>query len=63
MWKSLGADIRIGIASIGDETAFSFIYKKDCEGIVSYLPAKVGEINGKGCKWNSNISLEDIEKL
>ena len=64
IWKSLRADIRIGIASVGDETAFSFDFDGSCSGVVTRLPAlKLQKSDEAGCGWNSSVSLEDIEKL
>jgi hypothetical protein len=54
IWKSLGSDIKIGIATVGEETAFSFEYDGTCEGIDAFLPLlDLKYIGSADCLWVS----------
>lgn len=67
IWFSLGDKVRIGIAALNEETAFSFIIRKDCEEIPILLPLlKLERSNEGSCQWVSQFdarTLDDISIL
>ena len=64
IWKSLGSDIKMGIATVGEETAFSFEYQGNCIEIGALLPLlKLKHLDSDGCQWMSQFSGEILKEI